>query len=51
MQKIVVVFIFLCTIFTAVNAENAEHTKEKDTMILQLTKDAKFTDLVKSPNV
>lgn len=39
-------FILLCTIFIKVHAEDTPYTKEKSAM--QLTKDAKLTDLTKS---
>lgn len=50
MQKILIVFIFLCTTFTTIYAHDTHRKKEKDTRILQLTKDAKLTDLTKSPD-
>jgi len=46
MQKIVMILIFLCTTFTTVYAEDSQH--KKDARILQLTKDAKSTDLTES---
>ena len=44
------VFIFLCTISTAVCAQDTERKKETDTKILQLTKNAKLADLTESPD-
>ena len=40
----------LCTTFTIVYAQNTQRTQGKDRRILQLTKDAKSTDLTKSPD-
>lgn len=48
MQKMMV-FLCLCTISTIVYAQDILH-KERDAKILQLTKDAKFTDLTESPD-
>ena len=50
MQKILITFIFLCAFFTAVHAQNIQHKKEKETRLLQLTKDAKLTNLTQSPD-
>ncbi len=50
MQKILMVFVFLCTILTTAYAQDTAHKKEKDASILQLTKDSKLTDLTESPN-
>lgn len=50
MQKIVIALVLLCTTLTIVNAQNTQLTQEKDMRILQLTKDSKLTDLIKSPD-
>jgi len=50
MQKILILFIFLYTLFTTVYAQDTQHKKENDTRILQLTKNAKLTDLTESPD-
>jgi dipeptidyl aminopeptidase/acylaminoacyl peptidase len=50
MQEILMIFILLCTSFTSVYAQDTQHTKEKDTRISQLTKNAKATDLTESPD-
>ena len=50
MQKIAMIFVLLCIIFKTVYAQGTQHQKEKDTRILQLTKDAKLTDLTESPD-
>lgn len=49
MQK-VMAFICLCTIFTTAYTQDIQQKKEKDAKILQLIKDAKFTDLTESPD-
>ena len=49
MQKILMLFILLCTTFTTVYAQDTQRKKEKDARILQLTKDEKLTDLTESP--
>lgn len=49
MQKIIT-FILLCTTFTTVYAQDIQHKKEKDTRLLQLTKNAKLADLTESPD-
>lgn len=46
MQKILMAFILLCTAFTTAYAQDTQRKKEKDGRILQLTKDAKLTDLI-----
>ena len=50
MQKIVMVFIFLCTILTTVYAQGTQHKEEENAKILQLAKNAKLTDLTESPD-
>jgi prolyl oligopeptidase PreP (S9A serine peptidase family) len=50
MQKIVIALFLLCTTFTIVYAQNTQLTQEKNTRTLQLTKDAKSTDLIESPD-
>ncbi len=49
MQKTLKIFILLCITFT-VYAQDTQRKKEKDARFLQLTKDAKLTDLTESPN-
>jgi hypothetical protein len=50
MQKIIIAFILLSTTFTTVYAQDTQHKKEKDTRLMQLTKDAKLADLIASPD-
>lgn len=50
MQKILIVLIFLCTTLTTVYAQDTQRKKEKDERILQLTRNAKLTDLIESPD-
>ncbi len=50
MQKILIVFILLCTIFTPVYAQDTQCKKEKDARFLRLTKNEKLTDLTESPD-
>ena len=50
MQKILMIFLFLCTTFTTVYAQDTQRKKEKNARILQLTKNAKLTDLTESPD-
>ena len=49
MQKIIIVCSFLCAMFTTVYAQDTQR-KEKNVKISQLTKDAKLTNLTKSPD-
>ena len=50
MKKILIIFIFLCTTFTTVYAQDIPSKKEKDARILQLTRNAKSIDLIESPD-
>lgn len=40
----------MCVFLTTVYAQDMQHKKEKNAEILQLTKGAKLTDLIRSPN-
>ena len=50
MQKTLMVFIFLCTSFATVYAQDIQDRKEKDAKTFQLDKNAKVTDLTESPD-
>lgn len=50
MRKILILFVLAFTVITAHAQKNIKSKNEKDTTIAQLTKDAKLTDLIRSPD-